>query len=163
MTAQELKAAFVEKFIAEWEAKMETASDRVRRTHTKPHPDGAWEAHMRAVVTGDVEEAPAEGGVEPEYSDVLRFTPRGWGSIQPQDEGIRVSKAVAAGRPQSHKEAREAERQFWIAVMAGGVSATEARGEAAEWVVVELPTGPAVVTIEEAYSLGGRELQVWPS
>jgi len=138
MTAQELKTAFVEKFIAEWEAKMETASDRVRRSHTKPHPDGAWEAHMRAVVTGDVEEVPAEGGVEPEYAPGFGAFPNAGGAVLRQPGGIRVSSAATVGR-----DSASSDRKPWVLVM--------------------LSTGPAAMTVEEAYALGGRELQVWPS
>lgn len=138
MTAQELKAAFVEKFIAEWKAKMETASDRVRRAHTKPHPDGAWEAHMRAVVTGKVEEAPAEGGGEPEYAPSFGAFPNAGGTVLCQPGGIRVSSAATAGR-----DGKSSDRKPWVLVM--------------------LPTGPAAMTVEEAYAVGGRELQVWPS
>lgn len=155
-TAAENKDAFIAAYVA-------SRPKTPRGTEHSPEAarkkaEYAWPRKMYEVVVGKSDEPPCDPCNEPEYSDVLRFSPRGWGSIQPRKEGIRVSKAVAAGRPQSNKEAREAERQFWIAVLVGGVSATEARGELAEWVVVELPTGPAVVTIEEAYSLGAREI-----
>ena len=79
MTAQELKTAFFTNFINEWEAKMATASDRVRRAQTKPRPDGAWDAHMKSVVTGKINEEPASGGVEPEYAEG-GSSPRTWGT-----------------------------------------------------------------------------------
>ena len=54
MTAKELKAAFVANLIAQWDATMATASDRMRRVQTKPRPEGAWDAHMKSVVTGKI-------------------------------------------------------------------------------------------------------------
>ena len=137
MTAQELKAAFVANFINEWEAKMATASDRVRRTQTKPHPEGAWVAHMAEVVTGKVSEEPASGGVEPEYAEGFGAFPNAGGTVLHAAGGIRVSVAATAGRD--------------------GVSS-----DRKPWVLVMLPTGPAAMTVEEAYSIGARELQAWP-
>ena len=138
MTAQELKAAFVANFINEWEAKMATASDRVRRAQTKPRPDGAWDAHMKSVVTGKINEEPASGGVEPEYAEGFGAFPNAGGTVLQAKGGIRVSVAATAGRD--------------------GVSS-----DRKPWVLVMLPTGPAAMTVEEAYSLGARELQAWPA
>lgn len=132
MNAQELKAAFVEKFAAEWNA---SASARARRIQTKPHTETAWENHMAAVVCGKVDEEPATGGVEPEWSDEYSAHPTMGGFVTTEKGGIRTSKSAA-----------ESCRG----------------GDQTKWVVVGLATGPAAVTIEEAYALGGRELQVWP-
>ena len=155
-TAAENKDAFIAAYVA-------SRPKTPRGTEHSPEAarkkaEYAWPRKMYEVVVGKSDEPPCDPCNEPEYSDVLRFSPRGWGSLRPSNEGIRVSKAVAAGRPQSNKEASEAERQFWISVLVGCASPSEARGKLAEWVVVELPTGPAVVTIEEAYGLGAREI-----
>ena len=136
MTAQELKSAFVEKFVADWKAKMATATDRVRRTHTKPHPEGAWQEHMRSVVAGEVIEEPATGGVEPEYAAEFGAFPNAGGNVLKKPGGIRVSVAATVGRD-GHSSDRE------------------------PWVLVMLPTGPAAMTVEEAYAMGARELQTW--
>lgn len=137
MTAQELKAAFVGNFIAEWEAKTAAASDRLRRTQTKPYPEGAWDAHMKAVVTGKFAEEPATGGVEPEYAKGFGAFSNAGGTVLRAPGGIRVSIAATVGRD--------------------GVSS-----DRRPWVLVALPTGAAAMTVEEAYSLGARELQSWP-
>ncbi len=138
MTAQELKAAFVEKFITEWEARMATATDRVRRTHTKPHPEGEWQEHMRAVVAGAVIEDPATGGVEPEYAAEFGAFPNAGGNVLKKTGGIRTSVAATVGRD--------------------GISSAPK-----PWVLVMLPTGPAAMTVEEAYAMGARALQTWPA
>ena len=138
MTAQELKSAFVEKFIAEWEAKMATATDRVRRTHKKPHPEGAWQEHMRSVVAGEVIEEPATGGIEPEYASGFGAFQNAGGTVLNKSGGIRTSVAATVGR-----DGHSSDRKPWVLVM--------------------LPTGPAAMTVEEAYAMGARELQTWPA
>lgn len=139
MNAQEMKSAFVSNYIAGWNAKMETASDRVRRTQTKPHPEGAWKAHMTAVVCGKVQEPCAAGGLEPEYATGFgAFLTRCGGAVLQRYGGVRASVATTIGRDGKSSDPEP-------------------------WVMVSLSTGPAAVTIEEAYSLGARELQSWPT
>ena len=137
MNVQELKAAFDEKFVGEWNARMETASARARRIHTKPRTETAWQNHMAAVVCGKVDEEPATGGVEPEYAEGFGAFDLAGGMILQRPGGIRASVATTAGR-----DGLSSDRKSWVLVM--------------------LPTGPAALTVEEAYALGGRELKAWP-
>ncbi len=161
MNAQELKSAFNEAFKAKRHATSRGTELSARAVELLAQE--AWAAHMAAVVCGKIDESPATGGVEPAYSEKLTYDSSGFGSIRPHKNGIRVSESLEEGRPGSNQEAREADKQFWAQTLVGCASATEARGDLASWVVVELPSGQAVMTIQEAYALGAREMQSRPA
>ncbi len=95
----------------------------------------AWSKHMYSIVTNKMVEKPVDPSPAPKWDDQYTACSVYGGYVLPKKEGVRVSVSVA--------------------------NQVRKTGKQNEWVVVELPDGPAAVTVEEAYSLGARELQSW--
>lgn len=135
-TPAENKAAFIESFKARnlAAAAGRTRAIEYRRATSDIYAEEAWTGHMKMVVTGKIEEAPVSPCDEPEWSDEYSAHPKMGGYITTEKGGVRASMAAA----ESCRDGRQT-----------------------KWVVVGLPSGPAAVTVEEAYNLGARELQAW--
>lgn len=137
MTAPaENKAAFIEAFKARNLAAADgrTRSIEYRRATNGIYAEEAWINHMKMVVTGKVKEAPVTPSDEPEWSSEYSAHPKMGGYITTEKGGVRASEAAA----ESCRDGRQT-----------------------RWVVVGLASGPAAVTVEEAYNLGARELPAW--
>jgi len=132
-TATENKAAFIAAFKSQKHTTHRGTEHTARAIELMAGE--AWSKHMKSVVTSKTMEAPVDPCQAPKWDDEYTASPVSGGYVLPKKEGVRVSVSVA--------------------------NQVRKTGKQNEWVVVELPDGPAAVTVEEAYSLGARELQSW--
>lgn len=132
-TAAENKAAFIAEFKSQKHTTPRGTEHTDRAVDLKAGE--AWRKHMESVVTNKTIEAPVEPCQAPKWDDEYTASPARGGYVFPEKGGVRASVSVA-------NQIRETGKQN-------------------AWVVAELPDGPAAVTVEEAYSLGARELESW--
>lgn len=135
-TIAENKAAFIADYKARnlADSAGRTRSIEYRRATNDVYAEEAWASHMKMVVTGKTEEAPVSPCNEPEWSSEYSAHSKMGGYITTEQGGVRTSKSAA----ESCRDGRQT-----------------------KWVVVGLHSGPAAVTVEEAYNLGARELKAW--